>query len=111
MLRLRPYQQEDIERIRAAYASAQRVLYQGATGSGKTILFATVVAGAAARGKRVTILGHRDEIVRQIADALTGLDVAHGIIAAGYDEAPELPVQVASVATLARRLHHLDAAP
>jgi len=111
MLRLRPYQQEDIERIRAAYASAQRVLYQGATGSGKTILFATVVAGAAARGKRVTILGHRDEIVRQIADALTGLDVAHGIIAAGYDEAPELPVQVASVATLARRLHHLNPRP
>ena len=109
---LRPYQEIDIARIRAAYANgAQRVLYAGATGSGKTILFAHVVAGAASRGKRVTILGHRDEIVRQIDDALTELGVAHGIIAAGYPSLPELPVQIASVATLARRLHHLDPPP
>jgi superfamily II DNA or RNA helicase len=109
---LRPYQQDDIERIRAAYASgAKRVLYQGPTGSGKTVLFAIIVAGAAARGNRVTILGHRDEIVRQITDALTELGVPHGIVAAGYPETPLLPVQVASVATLVRRLHHLDPAP
>jgi superfamily II DNA or RNA helicase len=109
---LRPYQQDDIERIRAAYASgAKRVLYQGPTGSGKTVLFATVVAGAAARGNRICILGHRDEIVRQISDALTELGVPHGIIAAGYPEVPLMPVRVASVATLVRRLHHLDPAP
>ena len=109
---LRPYQQDDIERIRAAYASgAKRVLYQGPTGSGKTVLFAIIVAGAAARGNRVTILGHRDEIVRQITDALTELGVPHGIVAAGYPETPLLPVQVASVATLVRRLHHLDPPP
>jgi superfamily II DNA or RNA helicase len=109
---LRPYQEDDIARIRQAYAGgAQRVLYQGPTGSGKTVLFAIVVAGAAARGNRVTVLGHRDEIVRQITDALTELGVAHGIIAANYPETPLLPVQVASVATLVRRLHHLDPAP
>jgi superfamily II DNA or RNA helicase len=109
---LRPYQQDDIARIRAAYANgAQRVLYEAPTGSGKTVLFATVVAGAAARGTRVCILGHRDEIVRQIADALTELGVAHGIIAAGYPETPEASVQVASVATLVRRLHRLDPPP
>jgi superfamily II DNA or RNA helicase len=106
---LRPYQEDDIARIRAAYAGGRcRVLYQAPTG--KTVLFATVVAGAAARGNRVVILGHRDEIVRQIVDALTELGVAHGIIAAGYPAAEAL-VQVASVATLVRRLHHLDPPP
>jgi superfamily II DNA or RNA helicase len=109
---LRPYQREDIERIRAAYANgAQRVLYQAPTGSGKTVLFAVVVASVAERGKRVTILGHRDEIVRQICDALSEIGVPHGIIAAGYAESPLLPVQVASVATLVRRLDRLVEAP
>jgi superfamily II DNA or RNA helicase len=109
---LRPYQEDDVARIRQAYAAgARRVLYQGPTGSSKTILFAVIVAGAAARGNRVTILGHRDEIVRQITDALTELGVPHGIIAAGYPEQPLMLVQVASVATLVRRLHHLDPPP
>ena len=80
------------------------MLYQAPTGSGKTILFSAVVAGAAARGSRIIILGHRDEIVRQISEALDELGVAHGIIAAGYPELPMFPVQVASVQTLARRL-------
>jgi superfamily II DNA or RNA helicase len=112
MMILRPYQQDDIARIRAAYANgARRVLLASPTASGKTFLFATVVAGVAKRGKRVTILGHRDEIIRQIDDALTELGVAHGIIAAGYPSTPELPVQIASVATLVRRLHRLAPAP
>jgi DNA repair protein RadD len=58
---LRPYQAGDITRIRASYASGARcVLYQAPTGSGKTVLFSEIVRGAAARGNRVVILGHRD---------------------------------------------------
>jgi superfamily II DNA or RNA helicase len=102
-LALRPYQEQGVAEIRARYAAgARRVLYQAPTGSGKTILFTYVVSGAVARGNAVTILGHRDEIVRQISDALAGLGVEHGIIAAGYP-ASATSVQVASVATLTRR--------
>jgi DNA repair protein RadD len=109
---LRPYQETDVARIRAAFTNGtRRVLYQAPTGSGKTILFAFIVAGAVARGNRVYILGHRDEIVRQISEALTALGIAHGIIAAGYRESPELSVQVCSVQTLTRRLHRLTPAP
>jgi superfamily II DNA or RNA helicase len=102
---LRPYQQSDLARIRGEYANgARRVAYQAPTGSGKTVLFAHVVAGAAERGNRVVILGHRQEIVDQISQALDVLGVAHGIIAAGHPETLLLAVQVASVATLVRRL-------
>jgi DNA repair protein RadD len=105
---LRPYQETDVARIRAAFANgARRVCYQAPTGSGKTVLFAAVVAGATARGNRTVILGHRDEIVQQVDAALDALGIAHGIIAAGHCEAPDLPVQVASVATLVRRLDKL----
>jgi superfamily II DNA or RNA helicase len=105
---LRPYQEADLARIRAAFANgACRVCYQAPTGSGKTVLFAAVVAGATARGNRTVILGHRGEIVQQVDAALDALGVTHGIIAAGYPEIPELLVQVASVATLVRRLDKL----
>jgi hypothetical protein len=55
---------------------------------------------AAARGIRIVILGHQDEIVRQIAEPLDELGVTHGIIAARCDETANLPVQIASVAIL-----------
>jgi superfamily II DNA or RNA helicase len=64
---LPPYQERDLAAIRAAFAGGgQRVCYQAPTGSGKTLLFATIVAGATARGNRTVIPGHRDEIVQQV---------------------------------------------
>lgn len=51
---LRAYQEADVARIRAQFGSgARRVLYTAPTGSGKTVLFCVVVAGAVARGNRV----------------------------------------------------------
>src|SRR5262245_33489902 len=111
-VQLRPYQESDIANIRARFGGgARRVLYQAPTGSGKTVLFGRIVAGAAARGNQVCILGHRQEIVDQISEALAGLGVAHGIIAAGHPETPDATVQIASVATLARRLARLKVVP
>jgi DNA repair protein RadD len=111
-MELRPYQTEDLGRIRASYAAGnRRVLYQAPTGSGKTVLFSVVVAEATARGNRTVILGHRDEIVRQISSALDGLEVPHGIIAAGYPETSDRMVQVASAATLVRRLSRMALPP
>jgi DNA repair protein RadD len=106
---LRSYQVAAIACLRDCYAAGvQRLLYQAPTGSGKTVLFATIVAGAAARGNRIAILGHRQEIVEQISEALDALGVAHGLIAAGEEESPDAAVQVCSVATLARRLDRLS---
>jgi superfamily II DNA or RNA helicase len=104
---LRPYQDSDVGNIRAAYAGgARRVLYQAPTGSGKTVLFAFVLAAAVGRGNRVVVLGHRQEIVDQISGALTVLGVEHVLVTAGYS-GPAAPVMVCSVAALVRRLHLL----
>src|SRR6516164_3949750 len=106
---LRPYQERDVGELRQRFGrGVRRVCYQAPTGSGKTVLFAFIVAGAMARGNRTVIIGHRDEIVRQVSAALVELDVAHGIIAAGY-ERTKAPVQVANVATLVRRLEEVEA--
>ena len=81
----------------------RRVLLVSPTGSGKTIMFSYILAAAARRGKRVLILAHRAEIIEQIEGALKLAGVAYGLIAAGHPEI-DAPVQIASVATIARRL-------
>jgi superfamily II DNA or RNA helicase len=70
---------------------------------GKTVIFSAITAGAVERGRRVLILVHRRELIRQASAKLTQAGVSHGIIAAGF-EPSDHPVQVASVQTLARRL-------
>ena len=90
--------------VRAAYREgAARVLMVAPTGSGKTIMFAFLIASAMARGKRILILGHRIEIIEQICDALAAFGVPHGVIRQDLVETDDA-VQVASVASLIRRL-------
>lgn len=101
---LRRYQAIDVVRMRCAYGGgASRLCYVLPTGGGKTIVFAYIVASATKRGRRVLILGHRQEIVDQISSALTSMSVLHGMIAPGHPSTV-WPVQVASVACLIRRL-------
>ena len=101
---LRNYQQQGVDDIRARFTDgARRVLYQAPTGFGKTVLFGFITQNAAARGNRVAILGHRQEIVDQIDTALTELAVPHGIIAAGLS-------RDAGFAGAGRQRSHLGAA-
>lgn len=103
-LTLRDYQARAIDDLRAAYRSGSRApLLVAPCGAGKTIMFAAITAGAVERGRRVLILVHRRELIRQASAKLTWAGVAHGIIAAGFDPSDHA-VQVASVQTLARRL-------
>jgi superfamily II DNA or RNA helicase len=106
---LRPYQLECVEQVRAAYrAGRRRVLLQSPTGSGKTVIFTHILMARQDRGGRTAILLHRRELVDQVARVLTILGVAHDVVAAGYPEPPAaMPVRVASVQTLVRRLDHV----
>jgi superfamily II DNA or RNA helicase len=81
-----------------------------ATGGGKTIVLAAITAGAVDRGRRVLILVHRRELIRQASQKLSLVGVAHGVVAAGFPASDE-PVQVASVQTLARRLPSISWQP
>ena len=101
---LRDYQARAIHDLRAAYRSnARSPLLVAPCGMGKTVCFAAITAGAVERGRRVLILVHRRELIRQASAKLTQAGVTHGIIAAGF-EPSDHSVQVASVQTLARRL-------
>ena len=102
---LRDYQQQCVDEIRGAYKRGRRsVLLALPTGGGKTICFSFVVENAVAKGRRVAILVHRQELVDQTGDNLERLGVEFGVIAPGQPEEPDLPVQVCSVQSLVRRL-------
>jgi superfamily II DNA or RNA helicase len=66
MIELRPYQVEVIGEVPQVVAAGyRRVIVVAPTGSGKTIISAQIIKGAVAVGKRVLVLAHTREIIRQ----------------------------------------------
>ena len=105
MIHLRPYQSAGIASIREAFGPLRKraPLYVLPTGGGKSLTFSFIAHGAGAKGNRVYILSHRQELIDQISAALDLTGTPHGFIAAGYPTL-DAPVQIASVQTLVRRL-------
>jgi superfamily II DNA or RNA helicase len=105
-LELRPYQHDQIAQARAELKrGCTRLLLQGATGSGKTVLTAAMLAAAASKGKRAWFVVHRKELLEQsVATFVTAADLHVGIIAAGYPSDASAPVQVCAVGSLRTRL-------
>lgn len=104
-IRLRPYQERSAADIRNAFLQGIRgVLLRSPTGSGKTVTFSYITKGAVARGNRSLILAHRDFLINQASEKLSGYGVGHGIIMGGYSPTPHAMAQVGSVQTLIRRL-------
>ena len=85
----------------------RRVLLTAPTGSGKGVLISFMMKEAAARGLRSWLVCHRRELLDQLSAGLHEVGVPHGIIAAGRDGSTA-PIQIASVATLTRRLDKLQ---
>ncbi len=107
-IQLRQYQQQLVNDIRFQYQLGKRnVLAVMPTGSGKTTCFNHIAQSAARKGNRVCILVHRQELLDQASRSLQAMDVPHGRIAAGRGMDLSHAVQVASVGTIARRLHLL----
>lgn len=105
---LRKYQEEAVTSLRMEYMrNRTSVLFVLPTGGGKTVCFSYITERAAVLGNRVCILVHRQELVDQTSRTLTEIGVEHGIIAAGYRQDLSHGVQVASVQTLARRIHRV----
>lgn len=103
-LALRDYQITDIARLRQEYAAGKNaVLYQLATGGGKTVVFSHIVAAAAAKGRRVAVLAHRRELIGQASAKLDWCGVPHGVVAASMDRNHDARVLVASIQTVASR--------
>jgi superfamily II DNA or RNA helicase len=104
VLRLRPYQADAMEAVRAAWdRGMMRPAVVLPTGAGKTVVFAHLISTwlGLNRGRRCLVLAHRTELIEQAADKLH--DVAPhlriGIVKANQNETLA-EVIVGSVQTL-----------
>jgi superfamily II DNA or RNA helicase len=101
MSTLRPYQRDVIEQIDGAVAAGRRrIILTAPTGSGKTVIAATIIETATRAGMRVLVLAHRREILTQTAAKLAQHKIYPGIIMAEVKSRPRELVQLASIQTL-----------
>jgi len=108
-MQLRPYQQNALDQIRAAFKNGKKkVMVCSPTGSGKGVMLSSVINSAAAKGSRVLFLVHRTEILYQVSDYMDHYEIRHGIIKAGEIHDPRHNVDLASVQTMIRRIKQKD---
>jgi superfamily II DNA or RNA helicase len=104
-MQLRDYQESAVQAVRDSFRSGHKnTLLVSPTGSGKTVIFSYIAAGMARNNKRILIVAHRRELLKQISNALKKVGVAHAVMAGGYRGVPTANVVVASVFTLVKRI-------
>lgn len=105
MVQLRDYQEAAVQAVRDSFrAGNKRTLLVSPTGSGKTVIFSYIAAGMARNNKRILIVAHRRELLKQISGALKKVGVTHAVLSGGSLGVPTTNVVVASVFTLVRRM-------
>lgn len=104
---LRPYQIEGKTGIFKAWNRIDNVMFQMPTGTGKTVLFSSIVndiinySGKLDVPLKVLIIAHRIELINQISESLGNkFNIEHGIVQGKTIQSLERDVQVASIQTL-----------
>ena len=102
---LRDYQLQSIEQLRQSVSAGnKRPVIQSPTGSGKTVLAAALVQMARQRNKTVMFTVPALSLIDQTVERFASQGIECGVIQANhYLTDSSMPVQVASVQTLARR--------
>jgi len=102
-VKLRPYQEDLIDKTRQALRRNKRVLMQAPTGAGKTAITVYMMSRAAEAGKTSVMAVHQNELLTQTSKALWAGKLEHGMIASGRTRS-YMAAQVASVQTWVRRM-------
>ena len=107
---LRPYQSEMKQEIYNLWDHIDNVMLQMPTGTGKTIVFTSIVRDIRkwcqhnSKESKILIIAHRKELIEQASNKLGSLP--HGIIQSGKPQQLSLPIQVASIQTFMSRRNY-----
>ena len=109
---LRDYQIEICEKVNEAFEAHRSVMMQMPTGTGKTVVLASLVKQYLNRDAdcSVLIVAHRIELIEQTGTFLNHFGIDYGMIAGGKRPAMLKRVMVASVQTLSKNLD-IDLSP
>lgn len=101
-----PYQSEMKHKVFSMWDTMNNIMVQMPTGTGKTILFASIVrdirrwmAENEITNSHILILAHVRELIQQAAEKLQKRGIESGIIMSGFPEQLDKVVQVASIQT------------
>jgi superfamily II DNA or RNA helicase len=107
---LRPYQAEMKHAVYAFWDKINNVMLQMPTGTGKTIVFTSVVKDIRrwcvknSPNSKILIIAHRKELIQQASNKLGS--IPHGIIQSGIPQNLQYAIQVASIQTFMSRRHY-----
>ena len=103
---LRDYQIEICEKVNEAFEAHRSVMMQMPTGTGKTVVLASLVKQYLNRDAdcSVLIVAHRIELIEQTGTFLNHFGIDYGMIAGGKRPAVLKRVMVASLQTLSKNL-------
>lgn len=109
---LRDYQIEICEKVNKAFETHRSVMMQMPTGTGKTVVLASLVKQFLNSNvdSPVLIVAHRIELIEQTGAFLSHFGIDYGVIARGKRPAKFRRVMVASVQTLSKNLD-IDLSP
>ena len=112
---LRDYQIEICESVREAFKKHRSVMMQMPTGTGKTVVLASLVQQYMDKSLerrdqhcQVLIVAHRIELTEQMGEHLKRYGIEYGVIAGGRKTKEAEPVIVASIQTLSSKLSSLS---
>jgi DNA repair protein RadD len=112
MFKLRDYQQDIVSDIRAELQSGkQRILLCASVGAGKMSILTYIATQAAGNGKRIYLVFHTQQLVKQACEWLQNWGARYGIEAASFGKNidPDALIQVCMVQSIAKRLDKLPA--
>lgn len=109
-MELRDYQENGVTQVAKKLATNKRIVYQLATGGGKTITFSAITKRYIEKsGKAVLILVHRKELmVQTIRTLYNAYGISAQMIKAGMKTVPAAAVYVGMVESVNRRIDRLN---
>lgn len=108
-IQLHPDQEELLNSARGSIRGGNKsVLIQASTGSGKTIISASMVKSSLAKGTRSIFVVPRRELLKQTSATYNKYDIPHSYVSAGREFNPFAQSFIATAGTLVNRLKNLD---
>lgn len=99
---LRDYQIIAKNNIYKKWSEINNIMFQMPTGTGKTILFTSIIKDLLSMDKslKILVIAHRVELINQISETLSRkISITHGIIQGSTEQYLSRSVQVASIQT------------
>ena len=91
MIQLRDYQENAVNKIKAALKKSPRkkIICEMPTGGGKTVIFSYIIHNAEAKGTRTIILTDRDELLKGTGGTLNDFGINVNYVKAGANTPPK----------------------